>query len=514
MAQEFLIPIAGLVGLGAGAAVGLFSAKGAQKNREDDLRKQNTDQLEAVRSELEKLHKTTVSEMRADHQRAREKMERDSRNRRQDQQAQEKKLKLMEQELEKRTRSVTMLEKDLRRKEDKIASDERRLEDSLLSEQRKLEEIARLTADEAKSELLKRIQVEVEQETSRLVQEIEDKAREEGHRKAREIITFAVQKVAVSEVLDNTVSVVALPSDDIKGRIIGREGRNIRTFETLAGVDVIVDDTPEAVIVSAFDPMRREVARLALERLVSDGRIHPTRIEEAVNKAKGEVREIIQKAGEAAVFEAGVTGLAPELLRLVGQMKYRLSEGQNLLSHSIEVSLIAKNMAAELGLDANLAARGGLLHDIGKAVEFDAQTPHDRVGADLARKHRENKQVCHIIEAHEGSMPFQNGEAVLVYLANQISKSRPGARKEAVDAYMKRMTRMEEIAKEQKGVRDCFAVQAGKELRVVVMPDQVNDNQARTMARDIARTMEQELDYTGQIKVTVLRESRVVETAR
>lgn len=513
--MEFILPLAMLaVGVAAGALVGLLSARGTQTGKVEELRTQHEQQLEAVRAELDKMHKDTLATLRRDHQKAREKLDKDSRTRKQDMQTQEKRLQKLEQDLEKRTQQINNLERDLRRREDKLTQDERRLEDALVTEQKKLEEVGKLTAEEAKAELLSRIQRDVEEEAQRLVASIEKKAREEGDAKAREIVTFAVQKVAVGEVLDNTISVVALPSDDIKGRIIGREGRNIRTFEMLAGVDVIVDDTPEAVIVSAFDPMRREIARLALERLVGDGRIHPTRIEEAVAKAKGEVKEIIQKAGDQALFETGVTGLAPELVRLVGQMRYRMAEGQNLLSHAIEVSLIAKNMAAELGLDVNLAARGGLLHDIGKAVEFDAQTPHDKLGAELARKHRENKQVVNIIESHEGNAPFQCGEAVLVHVANVISKNRPGARKESLDAFMTRMTRMEEMAREGKGVKDCFAIQAGKEIRVVVFPDQVDDRGAIKLARDLSHRLEKELDYTGQIKVSVLRESRVTETAR
>ena len=377
-----------------------------------------------------------------------------------------------------------------------------------------LERLSGLSTEDAKKELLQSVEEEVKHETAMLIKDLEQQAKEEADKKAREIISLAIQRCAADHVAETTVSVVALPNDEMKGRIIGREGRNIRTLETLTGIDLIIDDTPEAVIISGFDPVRREVARVALEKLINDGRIHPSRIEEMVEKAQKEVEQKIKEAGEQATFAVGVHGLHPELIKLLGRLKYRTSYGQNVLNHSVEVAHLAGLMASELGVDVVLAKRAGLLHDIGKAIDHEMEGSHVEIGMEIAKKYRESELVLNAIMAHHGDVEPKSVEAVLVAAADAVSAARPGARRETLESYLKRLTRLEEISESFEGVEKCFAVQAGREIRIMVKPDQIDDATSILLARDIAKKIEAEMEYPGQIKVNIIRESRAVDYAK
>ena len=377
-----------------------------------------------------------------------------------------------------------------------------------------LQKISGYTAQEAKAELLCRIEEEVKHEAAMKIVEIESQLKDEADQKAREIVALAIQRCAADHVSETTVSVVTLPNDDMKGRIIGREGRNIRTIETMTGVDLIIDDTPEAITLSCFDPVRREVARIALEKLISDGRIHPARIEEMVEKAKKEVDAAIKQAGDKAIFETGIHGIAPELVRLLGRLRYRTSYGQNVLTHSIEVAFLSGIIADELGVDSTLAKRAGLLHDIGKALTSELEGSHVQLGIDIAKKHKENKDVLHAIEAHHGDVEPRTIVAMIVQAADAISAARPGARREDLENYIKRLQKLEEIATSFDGVEKSFAIQAGREIRIMVKPEEVNDDQMVLVARDIVKKIEAELEYPGQIKINVIRESRAVDYAK
>lgn len=384
-----------------------------------------------------------------------------------------------------------------------------------LEEQRvALERVAGLTAEEAKNELLARKSEEIAHETAKKISEFEAQYKEEVDEKAKELLSLAIQKCAADHVSESAISVVELPSEDMKGRIIGREGRNIRTIETLTGVELIIDDTPEVITISGFDPVRREIARLALEKLISDGRIHPTRIEEMVEKARREVETSMRQAGEKAVFETGVSGLHVELVKLLGRLKYRTSYGQNVLRHSIEVALLAGVLADEMGLDSSTAKRAGLLHDIGKAMTAEIEGSHVNIGVDIAKRYRESKEIINAIEAHHGDVEPLSPIAVLIQAADAISAARPGARRENVENYIKRLQRLEEIAGDFKGVDTCYAIQAGREVRVMVKPDEVTDDQMVIMAHDIAKKIEEDLEYPGQIKVHIIREKRVADYAK
>ena len=409
----------------------------------------------------------------------------------------------------------------LERKEDTITKKSKKLDekevliDELYNKQvDELERLSGLTSDEAKELLLNDIKKEIARESAIMIKEMENKAKEEAEKKAREIISCAIQKCAADHVAESTVTVVALPNDEMKGRIIGREGRNIRTLETLTGIDLIIDDTPEAVVLSGFDPIRREVARIALEKLIIDGRIHPARIEEMVEKAKKEVDNVIREEGEQAAFETGIHGLHSELIKLLGRLKYRTSYGQNVLRHSIEVAHLAGIMAAELGADVKVAKRAGLLHDIGKAVDHEVEGPHVDIGVDLARRYKESKEILHAIAAHHGDIEPETVEAVLVQAADAISAARPGARRETLEAYIKRLEKLEEIANSFEGIEKSYAVQAGRELRIMVRPENVRDDEIIHTAREIVKKIESELDYPGQIKVNVIRETRAIEYAK
>ncbi|MCE0714949.1 ribonuclease Y [Clostridioides difficile] len=378
----------------------------------------------------------------------------------------------------------------------------------------KLESISGITSDKAKEIILTNAERDVRREMSIMIKEIESQAKEEADKKSREIIGYAIQKCAADHVAETTVTVVSLPNDEMKGRIIGREGRNIRTLETLTGIDLIIDDTPEAVILSGFDPIRREIARIALEKLIADGRIHPARIEEMVEKARKEVDNIIKEYGEQAAFETSVHGIHPELIRLLGRLNYRTSYGQNVLKHSIEVAHIAGIMAAEIGADIRLAKRAGLLHDIGKAVDHEMEGTHVEIGMDLLRRYKESKEVIHAMSTHHGDYEPQTVEAVLVTAADAISAARPGARRETLEAYIKRLEKLEEIANSYEGVEKSFAIQAGREIRIMVKPEAINDEEIHLLARDMTKKIEDELEYPGQIKVSIIRETRAIEYAK
>ena len=407
------------------------------------------------------------------------------------------------------------------KKEAKIAAKELELE-RIMSEQQEarerqiqeLEKISSMTSEQAKEYLIKTVEDEVKHETAGLIKDLEQKAKDEADKKAKELVINAIQKTAADHVAEATISVVQLPSDEMKGRIIGREGRNIRTLETLTGIDLIIDDTPEAVVIPGFDPIRREVARIALEKLIVDGRIHPTRIEEMVEKARKEVEQSIKEAGENAALEAGVHNIHPELIKLLGKMRFRTSYGQNALKHSVEVALLAGQFAGELGLDVRLAKRAGLLHDIGKSIDQEMEGTHVQIGVDLCRKYKESPIVINAVEAHHGDVEFQSLIACIVQAADAISAARPGARKETLETYTTRLKQLEDISGSFKGVEKSFAIQAGREVRVMVVPEQINDDNMVLLARDISKKIEAELEYPGQIKVNVIRESRVTDYAK
>lgn len=416
--------------------------------------------------------------------------------------------------LETRERQIAGAERELEDREGRCVTLEQELGQNLEVQREKLEQIAGLTVDQAKSELIHAMENEARVDAANLVKRIEDEANEKAKDKARRIISMAIQRVAAEHVVESTVSVVDLPSDEMKGRIIGREGRNIRAFEQATGVDLIVDDTPEAVILSCFEPVRREIARLALSNLIQDGRIHPARIEEVVNKIQAEMDERLLSDGESAAMEVGIPDLAPELLKLIGRLQFRSSYGQNALKHSLEVSYLAHHMAAELGVDAVVAKRAGLLHDIGKAVDREMDGTHLELGRDLLRRHGENDAVIHAMECHHGDYDPHSVEAVLVTAADALSAARPGARREILENYIKRLEKLESMANDFKGVAKAYAIQAGRELRIVVESDKISDDKAIWLARDVAKKVEAELTYPGQIRVTVIRETRAVEYAR
>ena len=452
---------------------------------------------------------------------ARSEFEKFSRKRRSELEVQERRLTQKEDTLEKRTDELTRRDKELSQLDRSLVTREKSVEkreaelERMIDEERvKLEQIAGLTAQQAREELVRVMEDEAKIEAAHIVKRIEDEAREQASRQAQRIIGMAVQRAASDYVSETTVSVVMLPNDEMKGRIIGREGRNIRALEMATGVDLIVDDTPEAVILSGFDPFRREVARVALERLIVDGRIHPARIEEIVEKVKAEFEQKILQEGEAALLELGIPGIHPELLKLLGRLRYRTSYGQNVLQHSKEVAFLAGTMAAELRANVAVARRGGLLHDIGKAIDREIDGTHLQIGIDLLRKYGETEEVVHSMACHHGDYDPQTVEAVLVTAADALSAARPGARREVLETYVKRLEKLEEIASNFKGVQKTFAIQAGREIRIIVDSGKIGDEQALWLSKDIARKIEQELTYPGQIKVTVIRETRSVEYAR
>ena len=441
-------------------------------------------------------------------------LERESKERRSELQKFEKRVLAKEEALDRKADSLEKRESQLTSREDKL--NKRQAEVDALSEKRvqELERISGLTSEQAKDYLLKTVEDEVKHETAMLVKELETRAKEEAGKKAKEYVVTAIQKCAADHVAETTISVVPLPNDEMKGRIIGREGRNIRTLETMTGVDLIIDDTPEAVILSSFDPIRREVARIALEKLIVDGRIHPARIEEMVEKAQKEVETMIREEGEAATLEVGVHGIHPELVRLLGKMKFRTSYGQNALKHSIEVAQLSGLLAAEIGVDVRMAKRAGLLHDIGKSVDHEMEGSHIQIGVDLCKKYKESPIVINAVESHHGDVEPTSLIACIVQAADAISAARPAARRETLETYTNRLNQLEDITNSFKGVEKSFAIQAGREIRVMVVPEQVSDADMILLARDIAKQIEAELEYPGQIKVNVIRESRVMEYAK
>lgn len=470
--------------------------------------------MQDAEKSCEDKRKEMMMEAKEEIHRMRNEMERENKERRSDMQRQERRLQQKEENLDRKIESFE-------RKEEKLASKEQRLNatqekaDALVKKQTaELERLAGLTSEEAKQELLATLGDEVKHESAMLIKDMEQKAKDEADKKAREIISLAIQRCAADHVAETTVSVVALPNDEMKGRIIGREGRNIRTLETLTGIDLIIDDTPEAVIISGFDPVRREIARIALEKLINDGRIHPSRIEEMVEKAQKEVEQKIKEAGEQAVFSLGIHGIHPEMVKLLGRMRYRTSYGQNCLNHSVEVATLAGNMAAELGVDVTLAKRAGLLHDIGKSVDHEMEGTHVEIGGEIAKKYRESELVINTILSHHGDCEAKSIEAVLVSAADAVSAARPGARRETLESYLKRLTRLEEISESFDGVEKCYAVQAGREIRIMVKPEVIDDDGAIILARDISKKIEAEMEYPGQIKVVIIRETRAVDYAK
>ena len=440
--------------------------------------------------------------------------EREAKERRAEIQRMERRVMNREENLDKKSEALEKKEASLAAKEEALTARKRETEELYNKELQELERISGLTSEQAKEYLLRTVEEDVKHDTARLIKELETQAKEEASKKAKEYVVTAIQKCAADHVSESTVSVVNLPSDEMKGRIIGREGRNIRTLETITGVDLIIDDTPEAITVSSFDPVRREIARLALEKLIVDGRIHPTRIEDMVEKARKEVERTIREEGERACYETGVHNLNPELVKILGRQKYRTSYGQNVLNHSMEVSHIAGLMAAELGVDVALAKRAGLLHDLGKSIDHEVEGSHVQLGADLARKYKENPVVVNAIESHHGDVEPKTVIAVLVQAADAISAARPGARRENVENYIRRLQKLEELTGSYPGVDKAFAIQAGREVRIMVKPEVVSEDNMVLLARDVAKKIEAELEYPGQIKVNVIRETKAVEYAK
>ena len=503
--MEYLWPIlAAVLGIALGAFLGYTLYKKSSEKRVGRAEEVAARLVDEAKNRAELLSKERINEAKEEVHRLRNECDRECKERRAEIQKSEKRFNQREEQLEKK---FFALEKELQKQ---LAAAEE-LQKRRLDE---LERVAGLTANEAKEELVSAIENEARRDAAVLVRDMEAKAKQEGEAKARNIITLAIQRCAADHVAESTVSVVPLPNDEMKGRIIGREGRNIKALETATGVELIIDDTPEAVILSSFDPIRRDVARIALERLIVDGRIHPARIEDIVEKVRKEVEAQIKEAGESAVFEVGIHNIHPELVRLLGRLKYRTSYGQNVLKHSLEVSFIAGLLAGEVGADVTLAKRAGLLHDIGKSVDHEVEGTHIQIGVDLAKKYRESSGVIHCIAAHHNDIDPNTIEAVLVQAADAISGARPGARRETLSNYLKRLEKLEEIANSFPGVEKCFAIQAGREIRIIVKPDQVSEDASILLAKDIAKRIEDDMVYPGQIKVNVVRETRTVEYAK
>ena len=505
--ETIIIVAAVLISLVIGILVGVVIRKKIAESKINGAEEEAKKLVELAKIEADNLKKEEIMN-------ARNELDKEIKERRGEIQKQESRIIQKEENLERRSDNFEKKEKDLEREEQNLNERKQDVENLYTEQMKVLQDIAKLTQEEAKDQLLKSVEQDITSEKAALIRDLTQKAKDEALKNGREIVAYAIQKCAADHSAETTVSIVPLPSDDVKGRIIGREGRNIRALETLTGIDLIIDDTPEAVILSGFDPLRREVARIALEKLIDDGRIHPAKIEEMVEKAKQELAETIRSEGERAALESGVIGLNPELIKLLGKLKYRTSYGQNVLNHSIEVSNLARIMAEELGLDAKLARRAGLLHDIGKALDHDMEGTHVEIGVEILKKFKENPLVINAVEAHHGDVEPQTLEAVLVQAADAISASRPGARRETLEAYIKRLENLESIADSFDGVEKSFAIQAGREVRIIVKPEKITDDQMTLLARDVSKRIEEEMDYPGQIKVNIIRETRVVDYAK
>ena len=509
-----LIVVGTAVGLALGFAFGIIYRKKVAEREIGSAEAEATRLInEAIRSG-ESRKKEMLLEAKDEIHKSRTEHEKEVKERRAELTKQERRLQQKEESLDKKTDAFERKEEELAKKMEKLAQTQAEAEAIRAQQITTLEMISGLTQEQAKAYILETVEDEVRHESALKIKEIEQQLKDEADEKAREIIATAIQRCAADHAAETTVSVVALPNDEMKGRIIGREGRNIRTLETITGVDLIIDDTPEAITVSSFDPVRREIARMALEKLIADGRIHPTRIEDMVEKARKEVDRTIREEGERACYEAGVHNLNPELVKILGRQKYRTSYGQNVLNHSVEVSHIAGLMAAELGVDVALAKRAGLLHDLGKSIDHEVEGSHVQLGADMARKYKENPVIVNAIEAHHGDVEPKTVIAILVQAADAVSAARPGARRENVENYIRRLQKLEELTGSYPGVEKAFAIQAGREVRIMVKPEVVTEDNMILLARDVAKKIEAELEYPGQIKVNVIRETKAVEYAK
>ncbi len=504
----------GIVSLIVGILVGYILRKQSAEKQIGSAETQARNLILDAENRSEAIRKETLAEARQEAHQIKQEAERDIRERREEVKKSERRIVQKEENIDKKQESIERKEEQISRRLQTLDEKVKQAEEIRLQQIAELERISGCTAEEAKQMLLADLEKDIRHDASVMIKDIESKAKEEADRKAKEIITGAVQRCAADQIAEITVSVVALPNDEMKGRIIGREGRNIRAIEQATGVELIIDDTPEAVILSGFDPVRREIARVALEKLIVDGRIHPARIEEMVEKATKEVNTIIKAEGEAATFELGIHNLHPELVKLLGRLKYRTSYGQNVLTHSKEVAHLAGLMAGELGMDVKLAKRAGLLHDIGKALDHEIQGTHVDIGIDVLRKYKESEAVIDAMAAHHGDYEAKTPEAVLIAAADALSAARPGARRETLDTYIKRLQNLEEIANTTPGVESSYAIQAGREIRIIAKPDEVSDDAMPLLAREISKKIESELEYPGQIKVNVIRETRAIDYAK
>ena len=503
-----------LISLAIGIVVGMTIRKKIAESKIESAEQEAKRVVDLAKVEAENMKKEEIFKAKEEIMNSRKELDQEIKERRSEVQKQESRMIQKEENLDRRSENLEKKERDLDKEYQSLENQKEEVNKVYEKQVEELQKIASLSKDEAREYLLNEMDKEITTEKAKLIRELNQKAKEDANKNAKEIISYAVQKCAADHTSETTVSIVSLPSDEMKGRIIGREGRNIKALETLTGIDLIIDDTPEAVILSGFDPLRREVARIALEKLIDDGRIHPAKIEEMVEKAKEELNTIIKEEGERAALETGVNNLHPDIIRLLGKLKYRTSYGQNVLSHSIEVSNLARIMAEELGLDAKRARRAGLLHDIGKALDHDMEGTHVQIGVDILKKYKENPLIINAVEAHHGDIEPQTLEAVLVQAADAISASRPGARRETLEAYIKRLENLESIADSFDGVEKSFAIQAGREVRIIVKPDRITDDQMTVLARDVSKRIEDEMDYPGQIKVNIIREKRIVDYAK